>query len=114
MSVKGASQTITAEVTSWEGIVTRPHRFGGKEFNLDARREIGHIHGDAMVDVPLSMRLRDQLVAEGRASPHHIYPQTGNVTIYLNQPEDVQRAIEVLRLSYELAVKQREQSKAKL
>lgn len=111
MPIKGASQTITVEVMSWEGIVTRPHRFGGTEFNLDERREIGHIHGDAIVDVPLSTRLRDQLVSEGRAEPHHIYPNTGNVTIYLSEPADVQRAIEVLRLSYDLAVKQREQSK---
>ena len=111
MPIKGASQTITAEVMSWEGTVARPHRFGGTEFNLGERREIGHIHGDAIVDVPLSKRLRDELVAEGRAEPHHIYPNSGFVTIYLKQPEDVQRALQALRLSYDLAVKQREQSK---
>lgn len=111
MPVKGASQMVTAEVTSWEGIVSRPHRFGGTEFNLDRRREIGHIHGDAIVDVPLSKRIRDELVAQGRASPHHIYPESGFVTIYLNKSDDVVRAIEVLRVSYDLAVKAREQAK---
>jgi len=106
MPVRGAREAITKEVTSWEGVTTHPHRFGGIEYRYGERREIGHIHGDAFVDIPFSVKIRQELVAKGRAEPHHIFPNTGWVTIYLRTQEDVERAIEILRMSYDLAVKQ--------
>ncbi|HZQ11096.1 MAG TPA: luciferase family protein [Anaerolineae bacterium] len=106
MPVRGAREAITKEVTSWEGVTTHPHRFGGIEYCYGERREIGHTHGDALVDILIPISLRDQLVAEGRAERHHVLPDIGAVTIFLKKPEDVQRAIEILRMSYDLAVKQ--------
>jgi hypothetical protein len=44
-------------------------------------------------------------VAAGRAEPHHILPDSGWVSIYLNQSSDVERAIELLRYSLEIAAK---------
>ncbi len=67
------------------------------------RREIGHVHGDSLVDIPFPKKLRDELVATGRAEPHHVLPKSGWVTIYLSQASDVDRAIELLRLSFETA-----------
>jgi hypothetical protein len=49
--------------------------------------------------------VRDELVANGRAEPHHIIPQSGWVSIHLNQESDLDRAIELLRFSFEIAVK---------
>jgi hypothetical protein len=43
------------------------------------------------------------LVAAGRAEPHHILPKSGWVSIYLRHASDVERAIELLRLSFEIA-----------
>jgi len=43
------------------------------------------------------------LVTAGRAEPHHILPESGWVSIYLRQPSDVDRVIELLHLSYEIA-----------
>ena len=40
-----ASQQITAEVTSWEGVEAGPGRRGEFAFKV-GRREIGHLHGD--------------------------------------------------------------------
>ncbi len=65
------------------------------------------MHGDFLVDVPFPRRVRDELVAVGRAEPHHILPDTGWVSLHLHAPADVERAIKLLRLSYELALKQR-------
>jgi predicted DNA-binding protein (MmcQ/YjbR family) len=67
------------------------------------RREIGHVHGDSLVDIPFPKEIRNELVAARRAEPHHILPQSGWVSIYLRQPSDVDRAIELLHLSYEIA-----------
>jgi len=51
--------------------------------------------------------MRDQLIASGRAEQHHILPKSGWVSFYLGKEGGVQEAIRLLRLSYELAVKQR-------
>jgi hypothetical protein len=110
MAVSGARQAITAAATGWPGVSARPHRFGGTEFVLGEQREIGHIHGDQLVDIPLPTRLRDEVIAAGRAQPHHILPESGWISFYLRQPEDVAEAIALLRLSYDVAARQKERS----
>ncbi|HSL44759.1 MAG TPA: luciferase family protein [Anaerolineales bacterium] len=106
MSVRGAQTRITAAVASWPGVAVQPHRFGGEEYVI-GKREIGHIHGDHLVDIPFPKKVRDQIVATGRAQPHHILPETGWVSFYLRQESDVEQAIALLRESYDIAVKQK-------
>jgi len=102
MAVSGAKEKIDAAVQGWSGITSQPHRFGGTEYCL-GRREIGHVHGDSLVDIPFPKTVRNELVTAGRAEPHHILPESGWVSIYLRQASDVDRAIELLRLSFEIA-----------
>lgn len=112
MGISGAGARIQAELSLWEGVSTAPHRFGGVEFKL-ANRELGHIHGDWLVDVPLPKPVRDELVASGEAEPHHVLPQSGWVSVHLNDPSDVDRALRVLRRSFELARAQSERRAAR-
>jgi len=107
MSVRGASQEIQQTLLTWAGVTAVPHRFGGTEYRLGEKRELGHIHGDWLVDIPFPKKVRDEIVAAGRAEPHHILPDTGWVSFYLRQPEDVARAIELFQLSYNLAAQQK-------
>jgi hypothetical protein len=93
---------IAAEVSSWRGVTSAPHRFGGLEFRL-GRRELGHIHGDRFADLPFPRRVRDQLIAAGRARPHHVLPDSGWVTAPIN-PERPERVTELFRMNYERAV----------
>lgn len=106
MSVKGAQALITNAVTSWAGVTVAPHRFGGVEYVI-GRREIGHIHGDQLVDIPFPKKVRDEIVAAGRAQPHHILPETGWVSFYLREENDVEKAVTLLHESYEIAQKQK-------
>ena len=101
------SQAIDREVRAWPGVTGHTHRFGGTEYRL-GRREIGHIHGDWLADVPLPRRLRDPLVASGRARPHHVLPDSGWVSIPIESPEGTEQALAALRLSFDLATRQRE------
>lgn len=105
MQNKGARDRITTVVLGWNGVTAHPHRFGGTEYRL-GRRELGHIHGDYLLDIPFPKRVRDELVAAGLAEPHHVLPETGWVSFYLREPADVERAIALLRRSFELAVEQ--------
>src|SRR5688572_116983 len=106
MSLKGAQVRISEAVTSWAGMTVQAHRFGGVEYVI-GRREIGHIHGDQLVDIPFPKKVRDEIVAAGRAQPHHILPETGWVSFYLRDENDVEKAITPLHESYEIAQKQK-------
>lgn len=105
MSVHGASQKIVKTLLTWDGVEAYPHRFGGTEFRM-GKREIGHIHGDSLVDIPFPKKVRDQIIAAGEAQPHHILPETGWVSFYLHEENDVERAVDLLQRSYQIALKQ--------
>ena len=111
MSVPNAQKTITQTLASWDGVSTAPHRFGGVEYRLGTR-ELGHIHGDHLVDIPFPKKVRDEIVNAGLAEPHHILPETGWVSFYLREETDIQNAVELLRRSYEIAVKQKQPRQA--
>jgi hypothetical protein len=100
--VIGAGEQITATVRSWPDVEVGPHRFGGVEFRL-GRRELGHLHGDRIADLPFPRRVRDELIAAGRARPHHVLPESGWVTFSIGEPDDVERAIGLFRLAYDRA-----------
>lgn len=106
MTVRGAQEAITKALAGWQGITVREHRFGGVEYVI-GKREIGHIHGDHLVDVPFPKKVRDELVASGRAQAHHILSDTGWVSFYLREPGDVAQAISLLAASYEIAQRQK-------
>lgn len=94
------TKMIEREVLSWSGVTVEPHRFGGIEFRVD-EREIGHLHGDYLADLPFSVRVRKELVAEGRAEPHHIYPKSGWVSYYIHSTAEVPAVVELFRKNYD-------------
>jgi len=91
MAVHGAAQRIQIELLSWPRVEARPHRFGGTEYRI-GKRELGHIHGDHLVDIPFPTKVRDEVVAAGLAEPHHLLPDSGWVSLYLREAADVDRA----------------------
>jgi hypothetical protein len=102
MPVSGASERIALAMQELPGVTSAPHRFGGTEYNL-GRREIGHVHGNSLVDIPFTKKTREELVAAEKAERHHILPESGWVSIHLRHEPDVDRAIELLRFSFEIA-----------
>src|SRR5512147_3193255 len=106
MAVLNAQKMITERLLMWDGVSTAPHRFGGLEYRLDTR-ELGHIHGDQLVDIPFPKKVRDEIVHADLAQPHHVLPETGWGSFYLRQQEDIEKAIALLHRSYEIALKQK-------
>jgi hypothetical protein len=97
---------IEREVLSWPNVTARPHRFGGVEFHVN-QHEIGHLHGDRLADLPFPVRVRRELVADGRASPHHILPDSGWVSYYIRSAADLAGAIALFRLNYDRLTQQK-------
>ncbi|WP_018757984.1 luciferase family protein [Paenibacillus terrigena] len=104
LSVK---QIISEQLLTWSDVTKQPHRFGGIEF-LYQGKEIGHFHGDFLVDILMSRPSRDQFIAEGRAKPHHIYPESNWISVYIQSEEDLMNAIELLRFKYNYLVSKME------
>ncbi|SFE79682.1 hypothetical protein SAMN05216378_4106 [Paenibacillus catalpae] len=94
---------LTDELLSWSGVTTGPHRFGGIEFMVNGK-EIGHLHGNQLVDLLLPKAKRDEAVSTGKAKVHHILPESGWVSVYLIKEEDIAHALELLRYNYERLV----------
>ena len=107
MPVTNAQNIITQTLLSWEDVSVVSHRFGGVEYRLGTR-ELGHIHGDHLVDIPFPKKIRDEIVEAKLAEPHHILPKTGWISFYLRTDADIEKVIALLRRSYEIALKQRQ------
>jgi Family of unknown function (DUF5519) len=95
-----AGERIRAEVSTWPGVDAHPHRFGGLEYTY-GRKELGHVHGDRLADLPFPMRIHDELIAAGRAEPHHVLPDTGWVSRRIHSPADVEDVIALFRMNYD-------------
>jgi hypothetical protein len=96
----GAGEIIRREVSAWPGVVAVPHRFGGTEYRY-GRKEMGHVHGDRLADLPFPRRIHDELIADGRAQPHHVLPETGWVSVWIAGPDDAPGVIELFRMQYD-------------
>jgi hypothetical protein len=101
-----AFQTIADELQTWPGITTGPGRFGATTFSYGTR-EVGHLHGSSHADLPFPTKLRHELVAAGRAEPHHFLPDSGWVTVML-AGGGVARALDLFRLNYDLIVRKKQ------
>jgi hypothetical protein len=94
-----AADAVRSAVIAWAGVTEHAHRLGGIEFRV-GRRELGHLHA-SIADLPFPRQVRDELIAAGRAKPHHILPESGWVTVPMRTAADVANVIELFRLNYE-------------
>ena len=94
------AEDIGREVKGWPGVEAKAHRFNGAGFRVNGH-EIGHLHGSRLADLPFPVRMRKQLVAEGKAQLHHVLPETGWVSYPIRGEEDVEGALELFWLNYE-------------
>jgi hypothetical protein len=96
--------TIEREVKSWPGVTTGDTGRGGLQFRY-GRVELGHLHGSSFADLPFPKKVRDELVAQGRASVHPPLPESGWVRRRMDSPEDTEAVIELFRMNYDRAKK---------
>ena len=102
--MRGASKQIIAEVTQWPNVTTQPGRFGSTQFVV-GKREVGHIHGDSVVDIPCRKEKCAEWIAAGRAEEHRFAPGFG-VSVLLRTESDLESALDLLQESYDLVMAQ--------
>ena len=95
---------IEREVKSWPGVTTGDTGRGGLQFSY-GRVELGHLHGSSFADLLGEGQVRDELIAQGRASVHPPLPDSGWVRRRMDGPDDAEAVIELFRMNYERASK---------
>jgi hypothetical protein len=95
-------EQVAGEVLEWQGVTTGDTGRGGLQFSY-GRVELGHLHGSSFADLPFPKKVRDELIAQGRASVHPPLPDSGWVRRRMDGPEDVQAVIELFRMNYDRA-----------
>jgi luciferase-like monooxygenase len=49
------------------------------------QKEMGHLHGERLADLPFPVEIKKSLVSSGQALPHHIYPESGWVSYWIRR-----------------------------
>jgi len=94
------AEEVRRKVMEWPEVEDKPHRFNEVAFWVRGH-ERGHLHGDGWADLPLPALVRNELVAEGKARPHHTLPETWWVSHPIRVQGDLQGSLGLFRLNYE-------------
>ncbi len=90
-----AMEAVEAGALRLAGATLGVHRLGGIGFLVDGA-EIGHLHGNGLLDVHLTRERAAELIASGRTQPHHVMPGSGWVSFQLAGSDDAACAIALL------------------
>jgi len=93
-----AMETFENAVSRKDAIERRPHRFGGVGFFVGTT-EIGHLHGNGLLDLFVGKSFRTDQVGRGRALPHHVFPESGWISFWLRSPADIDQALELFDIA---------------
>jgi len=94
------AERIAQEIATWPDAAVAVHGPRFVEFRV-GRRELGHLHGSHLADIVFPVRIREQLVAAGRAGLHHSHPESGWVSVPIRADEDIADILALFRLSYD-------------
>lgn len=90
---------IEREVLLWPETSIRMHAYGGTQFNL-YDKELGHIHGNGLLDVLFSKKTKSELQLKYPVKEHHVFKNSGWISFQVKTEADKKIAIELLRFAY--------------
>jgi Family of unknown function (DUF5519) len=93
-----AISDVETAVSRLSGVRLGVHRLGGIGFFFHGK-ECSHIHGNGLLDCFVGRTNRDELVREGRASPHHVFPCSSWISFWIKDGANVQPAIDLIRIA---------------
>jgi hypothetical protein len=87
---------IETEVLSWQHTYVSVHKYGGIQFNIFSR-EVGHLHGNGLLDILLNREQKSLLMTQYPIEDHHVFKNSGWISFRIRTSQDKQIAIELLR-----------------
>jgi Family of unknown function (DUF5519) len=83
------------------GVTERPNAGIHEHAFFVGHKMFMHIHGAGRCDIQLSTADQGRVLAEGKAQPHRWAPEAGYVTSIVRGKQDLERAMELVRLSHD-------------
>lgn len=101
MSIR-TERSIAEVVGTWPGVSTGDNGREGMQF-LYGKVELGHMHGNHVVHLPMPKAIRNELIEAGRATAHPVLPESGWVQRLIASAADTEDVIALFRMNYERA-----------
>ena len=76
------------------------HKYGGSQFNY-LEKEFAHLHSNGLLDILFSQKLKKEFKLHGNITDHHVFKNSGWISFYINNEEDLHYAKELLKIAYE-------------
>lgn len=96
-------EQLVSQVGHWEGVEVGTARRNTLSFRI-AERELGHLHPDGRMDLPLPPTLRDELVRTGFVSHHDHHHDSCWVTRQIDDTKDIEDSTWLLQLGHLLVL----------
>lgn len=99
-SRRGLHQELRQRILNLSGVTERQNAGIHEDAFFVGRTMFMHIHGHGHCDIRLSKGDQERVLAEGKARPHRWAPEVGYVTFVANNDEDLEAAMDLIRLSH--------------
>src|SRR5947208_13941342 len=94
------NQELRQTILSLPGVTERQNAGIHEDAFFVGRTMFMHAHGRRHCDIRLSKGDQERVLAEGKARPHRWAPEAGYVTLIVNGEEDLEPAIDLIRMSH--------------
>lgn len=91
--------TLEDAVCEWKNVSVAPHKYGGTQFNVNGF-ELGHLHGNGLLDVQLNRSMKKELMAHTSVLDHHVFKNSGWISLWIKDSSDCELALSVLSKAY--------------
>jgi hypothetical protein len=94
-----AISAVEKQAERFSGVNLGVHRYGGIGFFFRGK-ELSHLHGNGLLDCFVGRTNRDLLLREsGGVMAHHVFPRSGWISLFVKEPGDVKRALELIQIA---------------
>jgi hypothetical protein len=90
---------VEESVCHWDQVTVSTHKYGGTQFNV-GKYELGHLHGNGLLDVLLNRKLKAEVMKHPAVQEHHIFKNSGWVSFWIKSPNDQDIAVFILLKAY--------------
>jgi len=99
-STSELNQELRRRILSSPAVTERQNAGIHEDAFFVGRTMFMHIHGRGHCDIRLSKDDQERVLAEGKARPHRWAPEAGYVTWIVDDEEDLQPAMDLIRMSH--------------
>lgn len=94
-------QDLRQQILSLPSVTERPDAGIHEDAFFVGRTMFMHVHGHGYCDIRLSKAEQERVLAENKARPHRWAPEAGYVTFIVKDEEDLERAMDLIRMSHQ-------------